>query len=59
MGTYINDVRRFLSFFDPPTPPNPILSYFSSCPYFMMSYLDPQTPRPIFLYYNFMSKCIL
>ena len=26
--------------------PNPILSYFSTCPYFMMSYFDPQTPPP-------------
>ena len=44
LGTYINDVRRFLWFFDPPSPPNPIMSYFSTCPYFMMSYFDPQTP---------------
>ena len=26
------------------TPPNSILSYFCSCPYFMTSYFDPQTP---------------
>ena len=31
-------------FFDPPSPPNPILSDFSPCPYFMMSDFDPQTP---------------
>ena len=37
---------RFLCFFDPPSPPNPILSDFSTCTYFMMSDFDPQTPRP-------------
>ena len=36
----------FLGVFEPPLPPNPILSYFSSCPYFMMSYFDPHTPSP-------------
>ena len=35
-GTCINDVPHFLGFSDPPSPPNPILSYFSSCPYFIV-----------------------
>ena len=49
-GTYINDVRRFSTIFDPPFPPNPILSHFSSCPYYMTSYFDPQTPPPLLIY---------
>ena len=46
-GTSINDVRCFLRFFDPPpSPPNSILSDFSSCPYLMMSFFDPQAQTP-------------
>ena len=45
-GTYINDVRRFSTLFDPPSPPNPILSHFSSCPYYMTSFSDRWTPPP-------------
>ena len=37
-------------FFDPPSPPNLILSDFSPCPYFMMSDFDPQTPPTNFIY---------
>ena len=36
----------FCVFLTPPSPPNPILSYLSTCSYFMMSYFDPQTPSP-------------
>ena len=43
-GTYINDVRWFSTIFDPPSPPKPILTHFSSFPSYMLSYLDPQTP---------------
>jgi hypothetical protein len=39
-----NDVRRFLCFFDPPSPPNLTLSNFSTCTYFMMSDFDPPAP---------------
>ena len=49
-GTYINDVRRFSTIFDPPSPPNHILSQFSSCPYYMTSYFDPQTPPSHLIY---------
>ena len=49
-GTCINDVPHFLGFSDPPSPPNPILSYFSSCPYFMTSFFDPLTPPLSILY---------
>ena len=31
-------------------PPNPILSYFSTCPYFMMSYFDPPPPKSLYTY---------
>ena len=55
-GTCINDVPHFLGFSDPPSPPNPILSYFSSCPYFMTSFFDPLTQVPNKRVYSFISK---
>ena len=50
-GMYINDVRRFLLFFGPPSPPNPILSDFCTFLYFMMSDFDSQTPPIYYLLY--------
>ena len=45
LGTYICKwCPTILGIFGPPLPPNPILSYFSSCPYFMTSFFDPLTP---------------
>ena len=51
LDAYLGNVHKwcptFFVFFDPPSPPNPILSNFSTWPYYMMSDLDPQTPPPL------------
>ena len=50
-GTFINDVPRFLAFFDLPTYLRPIWSHFEKAVYFMMSYFV--WPTPLFFSFSF------